>query len=114
MTKNLDNDGLRSIAENYDIFKDIQENLQWLDENLEGGWKTPEEGARKMAVSFVKPKFSRKPADGGYVINVKEGGDIRFWNIDFQRIIDLDDPIKYIGTSQGAMNIDYQGVFGNN
>ena len=112
--KQLDVSTLAQLAESYDIFKDIQENLQWLDENLEGGWKTPEEGARKMAVAFVKPKFKRKPADGGYVINVMESGDIRFWNIDFRRIVDLDEPIQYIGTSQGSMNIDYQGVFGNN
>ena len=112
--KQLDSATLSQLAESYDIFKDIQENLQWLDENLKGGWKTPEEGARKMAVAFVKPKFKRKPADGGYVINVMENGDIRFWNIDFRRIVDLDEPINYIGTSQGSMNIDYQGVFGNN
>ena len=42
-----------------------------------------------------------------------ENGEIRFWNIDFQKIIDLEDPIKYIGTSQGSMNIDYEEVFGN-
>ncbi len=110
----LDASTLTQLAENYDIFKDIQENMAWLDENLERGWKTPEEGAKKMAVAFVKPKFKRKPADGGYVINVMEDGNIRFWNIDFKRIVELDEPIQYIGTSQGSMNIDYQGVFGNN
>ena len=112
--KQLDATTLAALADNYDVFQDIQENLQWLDENLEGGWKTPEEGARKMAVAFVKPKFKRKPADGGYVINLMENGEIRFWNIDFKRIVELDEPIQYIGTSQGSMNIDYQGVFGNN
>jgi len=112
--KQLDSTTLTTLAENYDIFKNIQENMKWLDENLEGGWKTPEEGARKMAVAFIKPKFKRKPADGGYVINVMEDGKIRFWNIDFKRIVELDEPIEYIGTSQGTMKIDYQGVFGNN
>ena len=99
----------------FDIFKDIQSNLQWMDANL-GSWKNAEEGARMMAKEFVLPKLGRKPRDGGYLANCKlpKGHDIRFFNIDLNKIITREDAINHISTSQGNMKISYQEIFGNN
>ena len=99
----------------YPLFDEIDKNLKWMDENL-GGWKNHEEGARKMAKEFVLPKLGRKPRDGGYLANCKlpKGHDIRFFNIDLNKIIEREDAINYISTNQGNMKINYQEIFGNN
>jgi len=84
-----------------------------MDENL-GSWKKAEEGARKMAIEFVMPKLGRKPRDGGYLASVMKNGDMRFFNIDLNKIIEREDAINHISTSQGNMKINYQKIFGNN
>ena len=86
--------------------------MNWMETNL-GGWKNAEEGARKMAKEFVLPKLGRKPRDGGYLANVMKSGDMRFFNIDLNKIIEREDAINHISTSQGNMKINYQEIFGN-
>ena len=96
----------------FDIFKDIQSNLKWMDENL-GSWKNAEEGARLMAKEFVMPKLGRKPRDGGYLVIIRKDGSMRFFNIDLNKIVTREDAINHISTSQGNMKINYQEIFGN-
>ena len=106
---------ISQLAEIYPLFAEIETNMQWMETNL-GGWKNAEEGARKMAREFVLPKLGRKPRDGGYLANCKlpKGHDIRFFNIDLNKIITREDAINHISTSQGNMKISYQEIFGNN
>ena len=104
---------ISQLAEIYPLFAEIQTNMQWMEQNL-GGWKNAEEGARKMAKEFVLPKLGRKPRDGGYLANVMKNGDMRFFNIDLEKIITREDAINHISTSQGNMKINYQKIFGNN
>jgi len=101
------------LAEIYPLFEEIATNMKWMEETL-GGWKNAEEGARKMAREFVLPKLGRKPRDGGYLANVMKNGDMRFFNIDLEKIITREDAINHISTSQGNMKINYQEIFGNN
>ncbi|MBT4678871.1 MAG: hypothetical protein HOB69_03315 [Flavobacterium sp.] len=106
---------ISQLAEIYPLFEEIENNMKWMETNL-GGWKNAEEGARKMAKEFVMPKLGRKPRDGGYLANCKlpKGYDIRFFNIDLEKIITREDAINHISTSQGNMKINYQEIFGNN
>jgi len=101
------------LAVIYPLFDEINKNMKWMEENL-GGWTNAEEGARKMAKEFVLPKLGRKPRDGGYLANVMKNGDMRFFNIDLEKIITREDAINHISTSQGNMKINYQEIFGNN
>ena len=112
--KNVDIGQLADIP-GFTIFKEIESNLKWMDANL-GDYKDAEEGARKMAKSFVLPKLGRKPRDGGYLVNLRlpKGHDMRFFNIDLDKIVTREDAINHISTSQGDMKINYQKVFGNN
>tara|TARA_Y100000592_G_C5456724_1_gene311767 strand:- start:148 stop:1287 length:1140 start_codon:yes stop_codon:yes gene_type:complete len=96
----------------FDIFKDIQSNLKWMDANL-GEWRNAEEGARLMAKEFVMPKLGRKPRDGGYLVIIRKDGSMRFFNIDLNKIVEREDAINHISTSQGNMKINYQEIFGN-
>ena len=111
--KNVDIGQLADIP-GFTIFKEIETNLKWMDDNL-GDYKNAEEGARKMAKSFVLPKLGRKPRNGGYLVNLRlpKGHDMRFFNIDLEKIITREDAINHISTSQGDMKINYQEVFGN-
>ena len=104
---------ISQLAGIYPLFDEIEKNMKWMDENL-GGWKDADEGARKMAREFVLPKLGRKPRDGGYLVNVMKSGDMRFFNIDLNKIIEREDAINHISTSQGNMKINYQEIFGNN
>ena len=104
---------ISQLAGIYPLFDEIQKNMIWMEENL-GGWTNAEEGARKMAREFVLPKLGRKPRDGGYLVNVMKSGDMRFFNIDLNKIIEREDAINHISTSQGNMKINYQEIFGNN
>jgi hypothetical protein len=107
--KNID---ISQLAGIYDLFGEIENNLKWMDNNL-GEFNNAEEGARLMAKSFVLPKLGRKPRDGGYLANVMKNGDMRFFNIDLDKIVTREDAINHISTSQGNMKINYQEIFGN-
>ena len=103
---------ISQLAGIYPLFDEIDKNMKWMEENL-GGWKNAEEGARKMAREFVLPKLGRKPRDGGYLANVMKSGNMRFFNIDLNKIVTREDAINHISTSQGNMKINYQEIFGN-
>ena len=99
------------LAEIYDIFAQIESNLEFLNGKI-GNYETADEGARAMAIEFVRPKIERKPGQGGFLVNVLENGSCRFWAIDFNKIKDNEDALKHIKTSQGAMAIDFDAIFG--
>jgi len=108
--KNIDIDQLAEIP-GYDLFKMIKENIEFLDTRL-GEYRTAEEGARKMSLEFIKPKIARKPGDGGFITNVLIDGDCRFWQVDYDRVVKNEDSLNHIKASQGAMEVDFEALFG--
>ena len=102
---------LDQLAEIYPIFNQIVENLKFLDERL-GSYSTPEEGARAMALEFIKPKIARKPGDGGFLVNVLKTGDCRFWKIEYDKVVNNEDALKHIGASQAMMKVNFEELFG--
>ena len=77
-----------------------------------GDYTTASEGARKMALEFIKPKVARKPGDGGFLTNVLINGDCRFWQIDYDKVLDNKDALNHIKASQGAMQVNFEELFG--
>ena len=106
--KTIDIDQLADI---YDIFSQIKQNLDFLDERL-GDYKSASEGARKMALEFIKPKVARKPGDGGFLTNVLINGDCRFWQIDYDKVLNNKDALNHIKASQGSMQVNFEELFG--
>jgi len=102
---------LRELAERYDVFEKIASNMIFLKEAL-GEYSTPEEGAKKMAVEFVRPKLGRKPGPGGFLVNVLPNGDCKFWQIDYNRVLENEDSLKHIKAVQGSMQLDFDQLFG--
>ena len=106
----VDLEQLASIP-GYDIFKDIKENMDFLNERL-GNYTSAEEGARAMALEFIKPKIARKPGDGGFLVNVLRTGDCRFWKIEYDKVVNNKDALKHIGASQAMMKVNFEKLFG--
>ena len=106
--KTIDIDQLADI---YDIFSQIKQNLDFLDERL-GDYATASEGARKMALEFIKPKVARKPGDGGFLTNVLINGDCRFWQIDYDKVLNNKDALNHIKAAQGSMQVNFEELFG--
>ena len=102
---------LVDLAKKYDVFALIAKNIKFLNDAL-GEYSTPEEGAKKMAIEFVMPKLGRKPGPGGFLANVLDTGDCRFWQINFNKVLENDDALNKISASQGAMSLDFDGFFG--
>ena len=74
--------------------------------------ETAEEGSRAMALEFIRPKIERKPGPGGFLVNVLINGDCRFWQIDYQKVLDNEDSLNHIKATQGAMQINFEELFG--
>ena len=106
----IDLEQLASIP-GYDIFKEIKENMDFLNERL-GDYSTAEEGARAMALEFIKPKIARKPGPGGFLVNVLKSGDCRFWKIEYDKVVGNEDALKHIGASQAQMKVNFEELFG--
>jgi hypothetical protein len=99
------------LADVYDIFNQIKQNLDFLDKRL-GDYTTSSEGARKMALEFIKPKVARKPGDGGFLTNVLINGDCRFWQIDYDKVLNNKDALNHIKAAQGSMQVNFEELFG--
>ena len=106
----IDLEQLASIP-GYDIFKEIKENMDFLNKRL-GDYSTAEEGARAMALEFIKPKIARKPGPGGFLVNVLKSGDCRFWKIEYDKVVGNKDALKHIGASQAQMKVNFEELFG--
>lgn len=107
---------LEGLGQEYSLFLDIKKRLDSLKIKI-GDWDTPEEGARKMAVFFVEPKIGRKPGDGGFLVNVQNNGDCRFYGIDKEKLLNHPNLIGrkgqsgYIGSASSQMYLDFNEFF---
>ena len=107
---------LEGLGQEYSLFLDIKKRLDSLKAKI-GDWDTPEEGARKMAVFFVEPKIGRKPGDGGFLVNVQNNGDCRFYGINKEKLLNHPNLIGrkgqsgYIGSANSQMYLDFNEFF---
>jgi len=107
---------LEGLGQEYSLFLDIKKRLDSLKQKI-GDWNTPEEGARKMAVFFVEPKIGRKPGDGGFLVNVQNNGDCRFYGINKEKLLNHPNLIGrkgqsgYIGSANSQMYLDFNEFF---
>jgi len=109
---------LDALGEEYSLFKDIKIRLDSLKSKI-GEWDNPEDGARKMTVYFMSPKVGRKPGDGGFLVNVKDDGDCRFWGFSTEKLVNHPDLIKrlpqgggLVGASNSQMYVSFDKLLG--
>jgi len=99
--------------EPFPIFERFDKNIKFMESAL-GEFNTAEEGAKLMAKKFVGDKLALKPGYGGHLADMRINGFIRFWHIDKSRFDSYDDILgkATIGSSQGAMQMHFNKIFG--
>jgi hypothetical protein len=72
-----------------------------------------------MTVYFMSPKVGRKPGDGGFLVNVKDDGDCRFWGFSTEKLINHPDLIKrlpqgggLVGATNSQMYVSFDKLLG--
>ena len=107
----LDQNG--SLADEYPLFKNVKTNVDKIYSSLDiSDGDSATEMARKMAIKLLQPKLSRKPGDGNHLANVKDDGDIKFFQIDFDKLKDSEDLLNDFVVKQSAININFEKIWG--
>ena len=106
-------DSNSDLSSEYPLFKNIQDNVDrvYSTLNISDG-DNPEVMANKMAVQLLKPKLSRKPGDGNHLANVKDNGNVKFFQIDFSKLEGSKDLLDDFEIKQSAININFDKIWG--
>ena len=101
------------LIDEYSLFKNIKSNVDrvYTSLNIEDS-DSPQEMGRKMAITLLKPKLDRKPGDGNHLANVKDNGDIKFFQIDFDKLKDGEELMKDFEVKQSAIRINFDKIWG--
>jgi hypothetical protein len=102
-----------SLSSEYPLFKNIQDNVDRVYSTLKiSDGDSAEEMAAKMAVQLLEPKLSRKPGDGNHLANVKDDGNVKFFQIDFSKLKDSKDLLDDFEVKQSAISINFDKIWG--
>jgi hypothetical protein len=102
---------LERLASQYNVFATIKQNIDTVNQAL----KNPTDakgGARAMAAQMIESKLSRKPGDGNYLANVLPNGNMKFFQIDFDKIENNEDLLDNFAAKQSAIYLDFGKIFG--
>ena len=108
------NQELRELSTKYSVIKNIFDKIDELESQLEITPDTPPEDAAASIVKRVlTKKLSVKPGFGGYILNVNEGGNLKFTQITEEKVnnISSKDLLDNLTIIQGAMNIAPNNLF---
>lgn len=111
----FDQSDLRNISNEYAVIQNIYKNIDAVKEALNiTGAITPEHGTAEMLRRLITTKLSKKPGIGGYIVNVNQGGSIKYTQITQELINSLSDKqlLDGVSTNQGALNILTNTLFG--
>ena len=105
-------DNNTELADNYPLFKSIKDNTDRVYRQLSmGDDEDPRDMANKMAIKLLEPKLERKPGNGNHLVNVKSDGDMKFFQIDFDKL-DSDELLDDFVVKQSAIVIDFDKIWG--
>lgn len=102
---------LERLASQYNVFATIKQNIDTVNTELKNPTDA-KEGARAMASKMVKSKLSRKPGDGKYLANVLPNGNIKFFQIDFNKLDNDENLLDNFAAKQSAIYLDFGKIFG--
>jgi len=102
-----------NLQQDYTLFKNIQDNIDkiYSQLNISDG-DSGEEMAAKMAIRLLEPKLNRKPGDGNHLANVKDNGDVKFFQIDFEKLKNSKDLLNDFQVKQSAISINFDKIWG--
>jgi hypothetical protein len=102
---------LERLASQYNVFATIKQNIDTVNQALKNPTDA-KEGARAMAAKMVESKLSRKPGDGNYLANVLPNGNMKFFQIDFDKIENNENLLDNFAAKQSAIYLDFGKIFG--
>ena len=101
------------LVNQYPLFKNIKSNTDLVYSKLNlSDSDSPEEMARKMTVNLLEPKLRRKPGDGNHLVNVTAGGDMKFFQIDFDKLKNSEDLLTDFVVKQSEIGINFDKIWG--
>ena len=102
-----------NLQQDYTLFKNIQDKIDkiYSQLNISDG-DSGEEMAAKMAIKLLEPKLNRKPGDGNHLANVKDNGDVKFFQIDFEKLKNSKDLLNDFQVKQSAISINFDKIWG--
>ena len=106
---NLDN--LSQLASQYGIFKSIYDNIE-LVKNEIGSTSEPLSAAGKMVNRLLSKKLAVKPKFGGFLVNLKKNGSMKFFGIDEEKLKDYEAVLNTFVVQQSKIGLNYSKVFG--
>ena len=106
---NLDN--LSQLASQYGIFKSIYDNIE-LVKNEIGNTSDPSAAAGKMINRLLKKKLAVKPKFGGFLVNLKKNGSMKFFGIDEEKLENYETVLNTFVVQQSKIGLNYSKVFG--
>ena len=65
-----------------------------------------------MAYRMIESKLSRKPGNGGYLVNVLKNGSIKFFKIDLEKTKSNENLLDNFAAKQSAIYLDFGKIFG--
>ena len=102
-----------SLIDQYPLFKNIKDSTDLVYSKLGiSDGDSPEIMARKMAISLLEPKLKRKPGNGNHLVNVKSNGDMKFFQIDFDKLKNSEDLLTDFVVKQSAIGINFDKIWG--
>ena len=101
------------LIDQYPLFKNIKDSTDLIYSKLNiADGDSPELMARKMAINLLEPKLKRKPGDGNHLVNIKSDGDMKFFQIDFDKLKNSEDLLKDFIVKQSAIGINFDKIWG--
>jgi len=106
---NLDN--LSQLASQYGIFKSIYDNIELVKTEI-GNTSDPTAAAGKMVNRLLKKKLAVKPKFGGFLVNLKKNGSMKFFGINEEKLEDYGTVLNTFVVQQSKIGLNYSKVFG--
>jgi len=104
-------DDLAGLAAKYPIFKTLKDNIDTINTALENP-DTAEDAAMAMSYKILDAKLSRKPRDGGFLVNVLKNGDIKFFGISLDKLRSSENLLDNFSAKQSALKLNFSKIFG--
>ena len=83
-----------------------------LVKNEIGNTSDPSAAAGKMINRLLKKKLAVKPKFGGFLVNLKKNGSMKFFGIDEEKLENYETVLNTFVVQQSKIGLNYSKVFG--
>jgi len=102
---------LSSLASQYGIFNSIYNNVQIVQKEIKNHTNSTA-AAGELVNRMLSNKLSQKPGFGGFLVNLKRNGSMKFFGIDKEKLNDNETVLSTFTVQQSKIGLNYSKVFG--